>query len=200
MRDEASKGIIDVVLKLLVIMTFLMQPHICGDSSRKIPNKCLCFRPFFRIHPIIICSTCGWATQHVYGYNKPLHQGSSESEEIATDRGNAASLAKALYTAVGLPMAFCCLIYSFLYSTYPRDRERARMEALMESEMQEILTNQLPEGGEYSQSQFPKTEESYIRDRSVIEVEYENDDDHDTDENDENAFLYRQLTFSNLGE
>ncbi|GLT37214.1 hypothetical protein SLA2020_115460 [Shorea laevis] len=136
----------------------------------------------------------------VVGYNNPLHKGSSEPEEIATDRGNAASLAKALYTAVGLPMALCCLIYSFLYSTYPRDRERARMEALIESEMQEILTNQLPEGGEYSQSQLSKTEESYIRDRSVIEVEYESDDDHDTEENDENAFLYRQLKFSNLGE
>ncbi|GLT93822.1 hypothetical protein SLE2022_115960 [Rubroshorea leprosula] len=142
----------------------------------------------------------GLLAEHVYGYNNPLHKGSSESEEIATDRGNAASLAKALYTAVGLPMALCCLIYSFLYSTYPRDRERARMEALIESEMQEILTSQLPEGGEYSQSQLSKTEESYVRDRSVIEVEYESDDDHDTDENDENAFLYRQLTFSNLGE
>ncbi|KAJ6930468.1 hypothetical protein NC652_014102 [Populus alba x Populus x berolinensis] len=67
---------------------------------------------------------------------------STESEEIATDRGNAASLARALYTSIGLPMALCCLIYSFLYGTsYPRDRERAQMEALIESEMRQLMSD-----------------------------------------------------------
>ena len=76
----------------------------------------------------------GILAQNVYGYPK----GSSTSAEIETDRQNAASLAKALYTAIGIPAAICCFIYSFLYCTYPRDREHARMYALIESEMQNI--------------------------------------------------------------
>ncbi|CAG7893808.1 unnamed protein product [Brassica rapa] len=80
----------------------------------------------------------GILAQHVYGY-KPIPQGSSRSAEIATDRENAASLAKALYTSIGIPMAACCFIYSFLYRTYPLDRERARMEAFIDSEMRELL-------------------------------------------------------------
>ena len=79
----------------------------------------------------------GILAQQVYGY-KPIPKGSSNSAEIETDRQNAASLAKALYTAIGIPMAVCWFIYSFLYCTYPRDRERARMHALIESEMQKI--------------------------------------------------------------
>ncbi|PPD93009.1 hypothetical protein GOBAR_DD10041 [Gossypium barbadense] len=66
---------------------------------------------------------------------------SSDSIEIETDRENAASLAKALYTAIGIPMAICCFIYSFLYCTYPRDRETARMQALIESELQDTEEN-----------------------------------------------------------
>ncbi|XP_019433171.1 PREDICTED: uncharacterized protein LOC109340058 isoform X2 [Lupinus angustifolius] len=76
----------------------------------------------------------GVLAQHVYGF-KPIPEGSTVSQEILTDRGNAASLAKALYTAIGIPMALCCFIYSFLYHAYPRDRDRARMEALVESEI-----------------------------------------------------------------
>ncbi|XWS21519.1 hypothetical protein CRYUN_Cryun30bG0061100 [Craigia yunnanensis] len=72
---------------------------------------------------------------------------------------------------IGIPMALCCFIYSFLYFTYPRDRERAQMEALIESEMQELLSDTMPEG----------------------------ENDLDPDENDEKTVLYRQLTFSNLG-
>ncbi|CAI8618963.1 unnamed protein product [Vicia faba] len=79
----------------------------------------------------------GILAQHVYGY-KPIPKGSSNSVEIETDRENAASLAKALYTAIGIPIAICCVIYSFLYCTYPRDRERARMVALEESEMHQL--------------------------------------------------------------
>ncbi|OMO93821.1 Major facilitator superfamily [Corchorus capsularis] len=137
----------------------------------------------------------GILAQHVYGY-KPIPVGSSVSEEIETDRENAASLAKALYTAIGLPMALCCLIYSFLYCTYPRDKERAQMEALIESEMRELLSDNMPEGG---QAQSTDLEEPHFKDRTVIEVDYEGQDDLDPDENDEKSFLYRQLTFSNLG-
>ncbi|CAL5368630.1 unnamed protein product [Camellia sinensis] len=80
----------------------------------------------------------GILAQHVFGYHKPIRKGSTGSEEIETDRENAASLAKALYTAIGFPFVICCLIYSFLYCTYPRDRKQAKMHALIESEMQRI--------------------------------------------------------------
>ncbi|CAK8537493.1 unnamed protein product [Lathyrus sativus] len=96
----------------------------------------------------------GILAQHVYGY-QPIPEGSSESQEILTDRENAASLAKSLYTAIGIPMALCCLIYTFLYKTYPRDRERARMGALIESEMKDIELDGLL---------VDKSEEMYIGD------------------------------------
>ncbi|KAL5777167.1 hypothetical protein ACOSP7_010093 [Xanthoceras sorbifolium] len=141
----------------------------------------------------------GILAQHVYGY-KPLPEGSSLSEEIATDRGNAASLAKALYTAIGIPMALCCLIYAFLYRTYPRDKKRAKMEALIESEMQQLESCDLLADEVYTQVQFPESDLPYISDRTVVEVDYKEEDGLDLDDNDEKKLLYRQLTFSNLGE
>ncbi|KAM5575750.1 hypothetical protein ABKV19_014609 [Rosa sericea] len=140
----------------------------------------------------------GILAQHVYGY-KPVAAGSSASEEIATDRGNASSLAKALYTAIGIPMALCCVIYSFLYCTYPRDRERARMEVLIESEMQQIELENSPRGEEHSQMRFPESEELFVNDRTVIDVEYEGEKGLVGDaEDDEQVLLYRQLTFANM--
>ncbi|XP_057442562.1 uncharacterized protein LOC130734239 [Lotus japonicus] len=130
--------------------------------------------------------TVGILAQHVYGY-KPIPEGSSESLEISTDRENAASLAKSLYTAIGIPMALCCLIYSFLYKTYPRDRERARMEVLIESEMQQIESDGLAIDKEIA------SEELSIRDYDGDGVDLDLDDE-------ENILLYRQLTFSNLGD
>lgn len=113
----------------------------------------------------------GILAQHVYGY-KPIPKGSSESQEILTDRENAASLAKSLYTAIGIPMALCCIIYTLLYRTYPRDRERAQMDALIESEMQQIELDGLA-------MEF-ESEELSIAD-------YDGGDE-------ENTLLYRQLT------
>lgn len=141
----------------------------------------------------------GILAQHVYGF-KPIPKGSSATEEIATDRANAVSLAKALYTAIGIPMALCCFIYSFLYSTYPRDRKRARMEALIESEMQQLESSNLPAGVEYSHVQFSESEVLSVKNRTVIEMDYDDEDGLDLDDNDEKILLYRQLTFSNLGE
>ena len=140
----------------------------------------------------------GILAQHVYGY-KPVPEGSSKSEEIQTDRENAASLAKALYTAIGIPMALCCLIYSFLYFTYPRDRERAQMEALIESEMQQIESDNIYAGTEHPRAQLLESEDADVNYRSVIEIDYERSSSVDFEENDK-LLLYRQLTFSNLGE
>jgi len=52
-------------------------------------------------------------------------------------------LAKALYTSIGIPLTLCCLIYTFLYCTYPRDRDRARLESQLELEMQQIRMDTL---------------------------------------------------------
>jgi hypothetical protein len=73
----------------------------------------------------------GFMSQHLYGF-KP--EGSSPDQ----DRENAASLAKALYTAISIPMVICSSMYTFMYRTYPRDRERARMHCLIRSELDHI--------------------------------------------------------------
>lgn len=75
----------------------------------------------------------GLLAQRVYGY-KPDDKG----ESVQQDRANAASLAKALYTSIAIPFLICTAIYSFLYCSYPRDRERARMQSLIESELQQM--------------------------------------------------------------
>ena len=75
----------------------------------------------------------GILAQQVFGY-KPIAEGSTGSQEIETDRQNAASLAKALYTAIGIPMVISCSIYSFLYFTYPRDRDRVRLQLIEETD------------------------------------------------------------------
>ena len=137
-------------------------------------------------------------SQRVYGY-KPIPEGSTDSAQIETDRENAASLAKALYTAISIPFVVCCLIYSFLYRTYPRDRERARMQALIDSEMQQVDRDELPSGEEYSQLHFSETKEPNDKERSVIEIEY-GDENLDVDDNDKKTLLPNQQTFSHLGE
>ncbi|XP_059433049.1 uncharacterized protein LOC132166273 isoform X2 [Corylus avellana] len=143
----------------------------------------------------------GILAQHVYGY-KPVPKGSSNSVEIETDRENAASLAKALYTAIGVPMAICCFIYSFLYCTYPRDRERARMQTLIESEMQQLWEYNSSSKGEYFEVHVSETKEFNSNERSEINGDFggENSLDHLDDNNDKKYLLSHQLTFSNMGE
>ncbi|XP_059645103.1 uncharacterized protein LOC132286740 isoform X1 [Cornus florida] len=141
----------------------------------------------------------GILAQHVYGY-KPIAKGSTNSEEIKMDRENAAPLAKALYTAIGIPMAICFIIYSFLHCTYPRDRERARMDALLiESEMLQIESHNSPSREEYSQLRVAELDEPHTKERSVIEIDYEGVESLDLDESDEKRLLSRQLSFSDPG-
>lgn len=80
----------------------------------------------------------GFLSQHVYGFRLADAGKKSKSSTVERDRENAASLAKALYTAIAIPMTICALIYGFLYRTYPRDRERARMQSLIQSELQDM--------------------------------------------------------------
>uniref|UniRef100_A0ACD5YIH9 Uncharacterized protein n=1 Tax=Avena sativa TaxID=4498 RepID=A0ACD5YIH9_AVESA len=76
----------------------------------------------------------GFLSQHLYGF-KPTDGGGSSGAE--GDRENAVSLGKALYTIIAVPMTICTLVYSFLYRTYPRDKESARMQARVGSELME---------------------------------------------------------------
>jgi len=78
----------------------------------------------------------GILAEHVYGY-KPIPEGSSKTIETETHKGNVAALAEALYTTIAIPMALCCLIYAFLYRTYPKDRDKAILESQGELEMQQ---------------------------------------------------------------
>ncbi|GAB4847291.1 hypothetical protein Ancab_026335 [Ancistrocladus abbreviatus] len=144
--------------------------------------------------------TVGLLAQHVYGY-KPIHKGSSDSATVEVDRENAAALAKALYTAIGIPIGVCCLIYSFLYYTYPRDRERARMQALIESEIQLLdECNESTLGQEQMVVGFWEVdgEEPDTKDRTEIDMEYrrENEENIELDESDERTLLHGQLMLS----
>ncbi|KAL3527749.1 hypothetical protein ACH5RR_012405 [Cinchona calisaya] len=142
-------------------------------------------------------SVVGILAQHVYSY-KPIPTGSTNSQEIETDRENAAALAKALYTAIGIPTAISCFIYSFLYCTYPRDRDRAKMDALIESEMQQMETDSLPLEDEHTQLHVFESDEIQAKKRSVIDIDYEADEGLEFDENDEKRLLAHQ-TYSDIG-
>ncbi|KAL5751527.1 hypothetical protein ACOSQ2_022034 [Xanthoceras sorbifolium] len=134
----------------------------------------------------------GILAQRVFGY-KPIPKGALDSVEIETDRENAASLAKALYTAIGIPIAICCVVYSFLYCTYPRDRERARMDALIESEMQQLEADDdsikiSPE--KYSKlPHFSDSKAMNGKEASEIDMEYAGEKRVDLNDNDEKSLL-----------
>ncbi|KAI3949373.1 hypothetical protein MKW98_023310 [Papaver atlanticum] len=126
----------------------------------------------------------GLLSQHVFGYT-PAPQGSSQSIEVETDRKNAASLAKALYTAIAIPMTICVFIYSFLYCTYPRDRDRAKMNALIESEMEQLESEKVSREGNYSQVQASEVYEK----ETVIELDYKVKDALEFVDSDEKSLL-----------
>ncbi|KAL5201582.1 hypothetical protein ABZP36_035936 [Zizania latifolia] len=71
----------------------------------------------------------GILAERLYGYELARPAARAAAAAVETERRNAVSLAKALYTTIAVPMVLCCLIYSFLYCTYPRDRETAQAEA-----------------------------------------------------------------------
>lgn len=119
----------------------------------------------------------GFLAEHAYGYN-PVSYGAGSS----SDRENAAALAKALYTAIAIPMLLCCFIYSLLYGTYPRDRERARMDTLIASELQQIELERCHRAGIGSRRS---------KDGTVIDVEYGEEESGDVvdDDDDEKALM-----------
>jgi hypothetical protein len=122
----------------------------------------------------------GFLAQHAYGYI-PVSYGAGVSS-VARDRSNAAALAKALYTAIAIPMLLCCFIYSLLYKTYPRDRERARMDSVIGSELQLI---------DLERSHGPGDHYAGRKDATVIDIEY-GEEELDADD-DEQALMHRQV-------
>ncbi|KAM0907811.1 hypothetical protein ACQ4PT_015877 [Festuca glaucescens] len=122
----------------------------------------------------------GFLAEHAYGYT-PVSHGAGASS-VARDRSNAAALAKALYTAIAIPMLLCCFIYSLLYGTYPRDRERARMDTLISSELQLINLERSHGVGECHAGRKHAT---------VIDIEY-GEEVLDADD-DEQALIHHQV-------
>ena len=137
--------------------------------------------------PLIV----GALAEHVYGYKKPIPNGSSNLGEIETDRENAASLAKALYTAIGIPMIICCSIYSFLYCTYPRDRERARMVALVESELQQLEVKDGTKEGYCEVHVLESNVGLNGKEGGKIDMDYPREESIDLEDNDEKVLLPR---------
>ncbi|KAJ0988403.1 hypothetical protein J5N97_006759 [Dioscorea zingiberensis] len=128
--------------------------------------------------------TVGLLAEHAFGF-KPIPYGSGKDTKVQVDKENAAPLAKALFTAIAIPISLCCLIYSFLYCTYPGDRERARMNVLVNSEMQQIeLENSLG------------MEDIHGKDSRVVDLAF-GDEDFDIDDNDERRLLPGQIGLSN---
>ncbi|KAL0908573.1 hypothetical protein M5K25_023075 [Dendrobium thyrsiflorum] len=123
----------------------------------------------------------GLLAEHFYGY-KPNPSGSNKDISTEIDRENATSLAKALYTAIAIPMFLCCIIYSFLYCTYPRDRERARMHSLLESEMQQL---------DLKTSVDQIESEPFQKEELAIDSPYEEDEHEAAADDDERRLLLR---------
>ena len=125
---------------VIMLGTFikLKMPFLCSPIFAKIVHARArtSIYALDRSHETITASfvpmLVGSLAQRVFGY-KSVPEGASTSGEIETDRQNAASLAKAMYTAIGIPMVICCSIYSFLYFTYPRDRDRVLLQQIHES-------------------------------------------------------------------
>uniref|UniRef100_A0ACD5Y5T0 Uncharacterized protein n=1 Tax=Avena sativa TaxID=4498 RepID=A0ACD5Y5T0_AVESA len=80
----------------------------------------------------------GFLSQRLYGFKLADGGAGKNGSSPERDRENAASLAKALYTAIAIPFTVCTAIYSFLYCSYPRDRDRARMQSLIGSKLQQM--------------------------------------------------------------
>jgi MFS family permease len=111
----------------------------------------------------------GVLAENYYGYIPPK-AGIDHVSELIIDKENALSLSKALYTAIGIPLTLCCLIYTLLYWTYPKDRDRARALALADAQL----------GSGYEFEKFNLEEENEL---DVIDVYGEPLDEEDDDDN-----------------
>ncbi|KAL3613401.1 hypothetical protein CASFOL_034279 [Castilleja foliolosa] len=112
----------------------------------------------------------GILSQKVFGYKSV-----EDSGNVDTDKENAKALGKALYTAIGIPFAVCCLIYSFLHCTYPTDRDRARMASFIESQPQDIESDNYVLVEDYSQ--IDHVDVSKLSGEGDTSVDYDRDNE-----------------------
>ncbi|KQJ90038.1 uncharacterized protein LOC100840670 [Brachypodium distachyon] len=123
----------------------------------------------------------GFLAEHAYGY-KPVSYGAGVNS-VGRDRSNATALAKALYTAISIPMLLCCFIYYLLYRTYPCDRERARMDTLIASELQQIELERCHGVADYCAGG---------KDGTVTDIEY-SEEELDADDDEKASMLHHQV-------
>lgn len=109
----------------------------------------------------------GLLAERYYGYIPP-QTGGDPNTDLIIDKQNAVSLSKALYTAIGAPLSLCCLIYTFLYWTYPRDRDHARALSITGTQL----------GTAYGFQKFSLEEEHEL---DVIDVYGEDGEDEEDD-------------------
>ncbi|CAM6112258.1 unnamed protein product [Calypogeia fissa] len=116
---------------ILVIMGLLITWNGCGTIrpifAEIVPEKSrtniyALDRSFGAVLASFAPPSVGLLAENVYGYI-PTIRG---ADQLAVDKVNAIALAKALYTLVGIAFLLCASIYSGLYWTYPRDRDRVR--------------------------------------------------------------------------
>jgi hypothetical protein len=166
------------LLMLLCICFFNCSPIFAEIVPEKSRTSIYALdRSFESVLASFAAPVVGYLAQHIYGY-KPINDGISEN--TITDRENAISLAKALYTSISIPMVLCCVIYFFLYKTYPRDRDRAKMDCLIASELEDI------------ELVGKEQREMYSTERSVIDVDY-GDDELFVEEEDEKTSVPYQV-------
>ncbi|KAJ7536061.1 hypothetical protein O6H91_12G055200 [Diphasiastrum complanatum] len=75
----------------------------------------------------------GLLAERMYGY-VATPETSMEDTAVKTNQQNAIALGKAVYTAYAIPLTICCMIYTLLYYTYPKDRDKAQADALIDSQ------------------------------------------------------------------
>ncbi|KAF8673804.1 hypothetical protein HU200_048560 [Digitaria exilis] len=72
----------------------------------------------------------GILAERVFGYQSDRTPGKSAE----ADRKNATALSKAMCSEIAVPIGICCLMYTALYWTYPKDKQRAQMAALQDQD------------------------------------------------------------------
>lgn len=112
----------------------------------------------------------GILAQNMYGY-VPFPEG--DVGHSSADKENAKALAKALYTSIGAPMAICCAVYTLLYWSYPRDRDKALLES-GSGGMQKETAVTLELSSKIQEDLFGQSdEEEYPEERSQAPENYE---------------------------
>ncbi|KAJ3677303.1 hypothetical protein LUZ60_003027 [Juncus effusus] len=135
LKDDASTGVLRGTV--LFVLGFTISLHGAATNGplfaeivqEKSRTSVYALDRFFEsIFSSFAPPVVGVLAEHVFGYK------SGDNNKSGNLKKNGASLAKALYTAISIPMLICSSLYSFLYCSYPRDRDQARMDSLITSD------------------------------------------------------------------